>query len=71
MKKNRLTKNSQKYAIILTMGKTKRKNTYRGYGKGHEYGWGRPEEIHKPKQKKLSSKGNRKQRERRAISEGW
>ncbi|MCA1800426.1 MAG: hypothetical protein LC650_03960 [Actinobacteria bacterium] len=56
------------------MGKTKRyqpKHAHRNLGKGHEYGFGRAEEIHKPKQAKHSGKGTRKQKERRAIREGW
>ena len=53
------------------MGKTIRKHAHRNLGQGHEYGWGRGEQVHKPKQTKAARKGNRKQRERRAVAEGW
>lgn len=53
------------------MGKTKRKHAYRNLGKGHEYGFGRSEQVHKSKQSKRERKGSRKQQERRAIREGW
>lgn len=61
------------HGYIRDMGKTKRyqKHAFRNYGKGHEYGFGRSEEVHKPKQGKKERKGNRKQQEKRAVREGW
>lgn len=59
-----------RYAIFRLMGKT-HKHQHRHMGKGHEYGFGRKEEVHRPKQSKKSRKGNRKQQEHRAIKEGW